>query len=165
MPPAAWSEARLKLVHFFSRGRGLHNAEDLAHDALAALWSRDDYEFRSDSEFALVCYGFAKRVLQASFRRECRHAHEELTDSAASSRVNAFGLNPAEMAIYLEEVLTLGNSRLREREWQMIQNGMFDDRETLARKFALGTANNARVHLSRARKKLALLAGWDKKQV
>ena len=57
MPPASWSEARLKLVHFFSRGRGLHNAEDLAHDTLAALWSRDDYEFRSESEFGLVCYG------------------------------------------------------------------------------------------------------------
>jgi hypothetical protein len=45
----------------------------------------------------------------------------------------------------------------------MIQSGVLDDGETLARKFALGTANNARVHLSRARKKLALLARWDKK--
>jgi hypothetical protein len=163
MPPAAWSDARLKLVHFFSRGRVLYNAEDLAHDTLAALWSRDDYEFRSESEFGLVCYGFAKRVLQASFRRECRNACEDLTDSAGPVQVNAFGLNRAEMAIYLDEVLTLGNSQLREREWKMIQSGVLDDRETLARKFALGTANNARVHLSRARKKLALLAGWDKK--
>jgi DNA-directed RNA polymerase specialized sigma24 family protein len=165
MPPAAWNQARLKLVHFFTRGRALQNAEDLAQDTLAALWSRADYEFRNESDFSLVCYGFAKRVLKAAFRRECRDAYEELTDSAERLQANAFGLNPAEMAVYLDEVLTLANSQLREREWDIIQSGALEDRETLARKFALGTANNARVHLSRARKKLALLAGWDKKQV
>ena len=83
-------------------------------------------------------------------------------DSAASPRVNAFGLNDAEMGVYLDEVLTLASSHLREREWEMIRSGVQDDGETLARKFELGTANNARVHLSRARRKLAILAGWDK---
>ena len=85
IPPAAWEHAREALIFYFSRRHGLTDAEDLAQDTLATLWSRDDDEFEKNDDFLRVCYGFARLVSQKGYRQAQKHAGDEL-DPATPAR-------------------------------------------------------------------------------
>ena len=51
IPPPAWEHAREVLIFIFSRRHGLSYAEDVALEAPAMLWSRDDYELAKREDF------------------------------------------------------------------------------------------------------------------
>src|SRR5271155_5638324 len=128
LPPSAWEQARKALVFYFSRRHGLSNAEDLAQETLAALWSRADYEFDKEEDFLRVCYGFANRISQQGYRTTKRHATSELDlDLAATPGNRPHGLSGAEMNVMLEEVLEIG-SRMQRKDWDLIQKAALPDR-------------------------------------
>ena len=131
-------------------------AEDLAQETLAAVLSRDDYEFEKEEDFLRVCYGFAGRVSQAAHRESNRSSGDALPLEAIG-RLSAQSLKDAELLVYLNEVLRLGREQLREADWQLIERSAVADGGQRA-----GSAqeNKARVRLHRARRKLAALAGW-----
>jgi len=158
---ANWEHARQTLVFYFSRRHQRADAEDLAHDTLAALWDRNTYEFEREEDFLRVCFGFARQVMKAGFRKALKHAGEELDEqSAAPPGANAFGLNHAEMAVFLREVVEVGKSELRREDWDAIRIGSEPARPGAAAEIGDGDANRGRVRLHRARRKLARLAGW-----
>lgn len=164
IPPAVWEHVRQALVFYFSRRHGITNAEDLAHETIAAVLTREDFEFACQEDFLRVCYGFAGRVSQNGYRQTRKHAGDSAAvDSIASQALQSrtVTLSPPEMAILLQEVLQAGESRLSTTDWQLIREASSTDRATLARDMKLGDANNVRVRLFRARKKLAKLTGWN----
>ena len=156
-----WAHARECLVFYFSRRHGRNDAEDLAQETLLSLWNREDYEFEKDEDFLKVCYGFARHITQQANREAGRHTGDPLEPCPPAPEHDSSGQRAMESRILLEEVCRIGESRLREREWKMIQQAVDSDRATLAEKFKAGDANNLRVHLHRARKKLAKLAGLE----
>jgi DNA-directed RNA polymerase specialized sigma24 family protein len=159
IPPALWEHARTLLVsYFFYRGHGLANAEDLAHDTLAALWRRDDYKFKSEKDFLRVCYAFARLVSLAAHRQATKRATVELEEDMGAPRRKAPGLNSGEEAVFLEEVLQAGRDNLEEEDWQRIQNAA--ELEAVAVDLDRSNSGRARVRLHRARKKLAEITGW-----
>ncbi len=153
IPSEAWVQARQALVFYFSRRHGLESAEDLAQETLAALWSRDDFEFAHEKDFLRVCYAFAQRVSKVGWRRQSRDTTVELNEEVGAKTARS---NQAEMAVYLREVLDALRSEMSSRDRQLIVDG------------AAGTighsgpeeANRMRVGLCRARKRLAKLTGW-----
>jgi DNA-directed RNA polymerase specialized sigma24 family protein len=165
IPPAAWEHARQAMLFYFSRRHGLSDAEDLAQETLATLWSREDYEFEKEEDFLRVCFGFARLVSQKGYRQTQKHAGDELDPATPAAAHDAGGLIETEMRILLDQVCRVGRSELQEKEWQLIEHAAVSDRATIASTFNLGDANNVRVHLHRARKKLARLTGWRKNKV
>jgi DNA-directed RNA polymerase specialized sigma24 family protein len=163
MPPDAWQQARKALVFYFSRRHGLMNAEDLAQETLSAMLSRDDYEFQSSTEFLQVCYGFARKISQEGIRKTRKHAAEPLDPAAVAPAHYANSMKATEMGILLDEVYKVGKANLSEKEWRLIELAAESDRGTLAVSLEMGNANNVRVHLHRARRKLAMLTGWREK--
>ena len=81
IPETAWEHARRMLVFYFSRRHQGMDAEDLAQETLARLWSRDDYGFDREEDFLRVCYGFARLILQKGYREARKHAAEALNTS------------------------------------------------------------------------------------
>ncbi len=156
--PKTWEFARQALVFYFTRRHGLVGAEDLAHETLAAILKREDYQFEQEEDFLKVCYGFASHILQSARREDFRGADSSLECSLASPAVHTGGLNDTELNIYLDEVLRLGQDQLRETDWQLIQQAIVLDGGRVEELDPAG-ANSARVKLHRARKKLATLAG------
>jgi DNA-directed RNA polymerase specialized sigma24 family protein len=163
MPPEAWEQATKALVFYFSRRHGLMNAEDLTQETLAALLSRDDYEFQSSSEFLQVCYGFARKISQEGIRKARKHAAEPLDPAAVGPEHHASSMKATEMGILLDEVYKVAKANLSQKEWRLIELAADSDRGTLAVDLKMGNANNVRVHLHRARRKLAMLTGWREK--
>jgi DNA-directed RNA polymerase specialized sigma24 family protein len=165
IPATAWEHARQALVFYFSRRHGIADAEDLAQEALATLWSRDDYEFEREEDFLRVCYGFARLVSMQGYRESQKHAGDEL-DAAAPAATHSDGsANQTEMRILLDQVCRVGGSKLNDKDWELIQCAADSDRTTIAHTLNLGDANNVRVRLHRARKKLAQLTGWGRTKV
>jgi DNA-directed RNA polymerase specialized sigma24 family protein len=165
IPSAAWEHARQALVFYFSRRHGLSDAEDLAQETLVTLWSREDYEFEKEEDFLRVCHGFARLVSHKGYREAQKHAGDELNPSQPATMRDAGSLIDTEMRILLDQVRRVGGSQLQEKEWQLIQQAAISDRATIASTLKMGDANNVRVHLHRARKKLARLTGWRKDKV
>lgn len=165
MSPEAWEHARQALIFYFSRRHGLPDAEDLAQEALAAVWSRDDYEFEREEDFLRVCYGFARLISLEGYRRAQKHAGDELDGSAAARTHDNGGVSQTEMRILLDQVCRVGVSKLAQKDWQLILHAADSDRTTVADALNLGDANNVRVRLHRARKKLARLTGWGTDRV
>ena len=160
-----WAQAREALVFYFSRRHGVHEAEDLAQEALAALLTREDYEFEREEDFLRVCYGFARLISQKGYRQSRKHAGDELSEATpAGSGEHGSPVN-TEMRILLGEVVRLARAALPVNEWQLIHQAAVTDRATLANELNLGDANNVRVRLHRYRKKLAHLTGWRKNRV
>jgi hypothetical protein len=69
------------------------------------------------------------------------------------------------MKIYADQVVRTGRSGLRTIEWKAIEQSIALDRSSVGDKLGLGTANNARVFLHRARKKLMEMTGWKKRRL
>jgi DNA-directed RNA polymerase specialized sigma24 family protein len=154
IPPEKWVHARKALIYFFSR-RGSSNPEDLAHDTLVTMWSREDYQFEKEEHFLRVCYGFAKNILREGYRTNRKHAVEAPIDSVESSVRGIQGLEGDEARIFLEEVCRRADAELEEEEWAAIQAAVDRDSEDQP------VEGKQRVRLHRARKKLAKLTGWQ----
>ncbi len=159
--PTAWEHARKALVFYFSRRHGISDAEDLAQDTLAALWSRADYEFEKEEDFLRVCYGFAARILQSGYRKGRKRATEAIDPAAPEPAGTAFNLNPTEIGLMLEDVIRIGTTRMEGKEWDAIC--------AAAERDGPGTGGNTardqntfRVRVHRARQKLAQLTGWKR---
>lgn len=165
MAPEIWARARERLVFYFSRRHARSDAEDLAQETLLALWNREDYEFEQEEDFLKVCYGFARRILQEGYRETQRHSASEL-DASHPAASSEFGSQRAtESRVLLEQVCALGQSQLGDNEWDLIMMSAELDRTTVADQLKLGDANNVRVRLHRARKKLARLVGFGGTEV
>jgi DNA-directed RNA polymerase specialized sigma24 family protein len=150
---------------FLASPPSLSDAEDLAQETLATVWSRDDYEFEKEEDFFRVCYGFARLVLQKGHRESQKHAGDELDPATAAAARDIGGVIGTEARILLAQVCEVGASQLQEKEWQLIQQGAISDRATIGNDLNMGDANNVRVRLHRARKKLARLTGWRKNRM
>jgi DNA-directed RNA polymerase specialized sigma24 family protein len=162
IPPAVWDHVREALVFYFSRRHGVTNAEDLAHETIKAVLTREDYFFASEDEFLRVCYGFAARISQSGYRVAGKRASDVSTTEFVAPQGHRVWLNQPEMAILLEEVIRAGESQLSSADWQLIQSAADVDRATIAKDLNIGDANNVRVRLFRARNKLAKLTGWNR---
>src|SRR5690349_564754 len=99
--PKTWEYARQALVFYFSRRHGLSNSEDLAHETLASILSRDDYQFEKEEDFLKVCYGFACHVLQTARREVRKNVGMSLDPATLFPRQGAPGLKDAEFNVYL----------------------------------------------------------------
>lgn len=161
MSPETWAHARECLIYYFSRRHARSDAEDLAQETLMALWNREDYEFEKEEDFLKVCYGFARHISQQGYREAGRHAGDPLDPSLPAAQHEWSSQRAMESRMFLEEVCKIGSSRLRENDWQIIQQGATSDRAAMAEEFKMGDANNVRVRLHRARRKLAKLTGLE----
>jgi DNA-directed RNA polymerase specialized sigma24 family protein len=158
--PEVWAHVRQALIFFFRHRHGDANAEDLAHETMVAVLTREDYQFEKEEDFLRVCYAFARRTGQAGHRRERKHA---ATDIAEVSGVLAGGTpNEAENEIFLKEVLRLGEEHLTARQWQAVTRAA-SDRADLHRELGFADANAFRVFLYRARRKLAEISGYRRR--
>jgi DNA-directed RNA polymerase specialized sigma24 family protein len=161
IPPETWAHARECLIFYFSRRHARSDAEDLAQETLLALWNREDYEFEKEEDFLKVCYGFARNISQQGYRESEQHAGEPLDAALPASQHEWSGPRAMESRMLLAQVCEIGRAHLRESDWQIIQQGANSDRATMAEEFDMGDANNVRVRLHRARRKLAKLAGLE----
>ena len=159
IPEPEWERLRKLLVFYFAH-RGFVNAEDLAQETLAEVWRRDDFEFQRLEDFPRICYGFASRIHQAARRDKQKYGAVELDENQPAPNRRVFGMNPAELAVYLNEVIATGSAELGEG-WSAI--------EQRAAEGAAGSegadpkeSNKLRVRLHRARKKLGELTGWNR---
>jgi hypothetical protein len=165
--PRAWEQARNALTFYFSRRHGIDNAEDLAHDTLAAILSRDDFEFEKEEDFLRVCYAFAARVSQSGYRKARKHAASTLDPAVhePSQRTGGPGLkgmNSTEIKLLLDEVMHIAGTNLREKDWEAICLGVRADGLAADSENSSESGNTFRVRLFRARKKLVQLTGWKK---
>jgi hypothetical protein len=147
---------------FFSRRHKFANAEDLAQETLAVLWSREDFEFDREEAFLRVCYGFASKISLAGYRTAQKHTAETLDQTSPAVSCRSVGLNPVEAAVLLDQVIRIAKAGLRDQDWQLIQKGAMDERDSNAPERDPVAANRDRVGLFRARRKLKELIGWGK---
>jgi DNA-directed RNA polymerase specialized sigma24 family protein len=150
IPPAVWEEVRQALVFFYSRRCGISNAEDLAHDTLVAILTRDDYEFGKVGDFQKVCYGFAHHVYQAANRQFLRQPCSLEGNPLVQNEAEFKGLRGAELRTLLDEMLRLGKAELSAQAWDAMAATMDAEPGPSER----GAANRFRVTVHRARKKL-----------
>jgi DNA-directed RNA polymerase specialized sigma24 family protein len=159
-----WKHARQCLVYYFSR-RGLADAEDLANDTLLALWVRSDYVFEREEDFLRVCYGFADNVRRQGFRQAQKDflslSDEQIVPAPGGS---LSGLRGAEIPVFLREVQTAAEDRLRENEREYIDAVAADELTDAPTARDYAAANRFRVGLHRARRKLSKLTGWDQSE-
>jgi DNA-directed RNA polymerase specialized sigma24 family protein len=160
--PETWEHARQALVFYFTRRHGVSRAEDLAQETLTTILVRDDYLFEKEEDFLKVCYGFAYRVLQNARREASKESGLTIDDAVPAQCAEAQGLKDAEIRVFLKEVLRVGEQQLREKDWKLIQQSSDPNRGLAAGIEDPAEANRTRVKLHRARRKLALLAGWRK---
>ncbi|MGA2601274.1 MAG: hypothetical protein ABSH09_30285 [Bryobacteraceae bacterium] len=158
IPDALWEKARRVLVFYFTH-RGILNAEDLAHDTLAALLTRDDFEFSEDADFIKVCHGFARKIFLAAWRRGQREM-VDLDETWTEHGSSAGGLNSMEMRVFVGEVITLAELHLTERDREAIDSKVREAVDGDETEKDGGSANRYRVQLHRARKRLGRLTGW-----
>jgi hypothetical protein len=159
IPESEWERARRLLVFYFAH-RGVLNAEDLAQETLTEFWRREDYTFDRDEDFLRVCYAFASRILQASSRKERRRGTGEFDENQVAPKRGAGGLNSAESAVFLNEVIATGRSELGDGWKTIVESAMNGGAGTTAGGDPR-ESNRIRVQLHRARRKLVRLTGWD----
>jgi hypothetical protein len=159
IPPESWEQAREALVFYFQRRHGLSKAEDLAHDTLHAILLRDDFEFAEEGQFLRVCYGFARRILLASYREKAGHAEVALISAAAPSGAGKVArMDEAETQVYFSEVCRTAQAHLTPEDWALVEKLINGEPVDAAERFC--NSNAYRVHLHRLRRKLARLTGW-----
>jgi len=149
-----WVQAHKSLVYFFRGKRNVADPEDLAQETLTAVWSRADYFFEKEEDFLKVCYGFARKILQAKYRERQKHAADELSDVVEAPERSMQGLNGDEVRLFLEEVGRVAEAELQAEDLELIKISV--EREHSDEPAAV----RHRVRLHRARKKLAKLTGW-----
>jgi hypothetical protein len=161
IPPDAWEHARQALVFYFARRARRSGAEDLAQETLLAVWARKDYEFACTEDFLRVCYGFAGKILLKDRRDTLRGNAGPPVELSGSD-----GASPpaGESQVFLAEVLRIGSTELRARDWRLIQLSVDNDVEEISKELGLEDPNNRRVRLSRARRKLADMTFWRKRK-
>lgn len=159
--PATWEHARECLVFYFLRRHGRSDAEDLAQETLLCIWNREDYEFEKEEDFLKICYGFARHISQQGYRAAERDAGEELDALLPAPQHEWSSQRAIESRLFLKQVFEIGQSQLRDQEWQILQEAEDSDRAAIADKLNLGDANKVRVRLHRARRKLAKLTGLE----
>src|SRR5947208_4477511 len=101
IPPELWIRARQLLIYYFTRRHGIEKAEDLAHNTLMAVWSRQDFEFKKDEDFFRVCYGFARMISLEAYRDQKKYAWTELDPAAEGQTSDARGLKGNELTTFL----------------------------------------------------------------
>lgn len=163
---AQWERAREVLVFYFARRHSMEQAEDLAQETLTAVWGRQDYEFSKEEDFLRVCLGFARRVSLAGHRLSKEGRSVTLEQEPASPFNDSDGSRATEQRILLAEVKTLAEAHLTKKEWDIVQqaaglHSTSGDKESEASKMHASDPNRFRVYLHRARKKLALITGWQ----
>lgn len=165
--PTTWGQARSALIFYFSRRHGFAHAEDLAHDTLAAILSRSDFEFEKEEDFLRVCYAFAGHVSQSGYRKTKKHSAESLDPATHEPAPRAGGagvdgMNSTEINLLLDEVMRIGKTKLKEKDWEAIRTAADAPGSTAGRQGPAEAGNTFRVRLFRARKKLAEVTGWKK---
>ncbi len=160
--PEAWAHARECLIFYFSHRHGRSDADDLAQETLLAIWNREDYEFEKEEDFLKICYGFARYISMEGYRDKQRHAGAPLDPSLSAPQHEWGSPRATEARMLLKQVCEIGQSQLRDKDWQLIQQAADSDRASMAKELKMGDANNVRVNLHRARRKLAKLTGLDK---
>lgn len=158
--PEIWAHARDVLVFYFLRRFSRSHAEDLAQETLLAMWKREDFVFEKDEEFLRVCFGFASRILLQGYRHSVKHEGSPLDPSMSAPADATAGLRGSEVNVYLNQVLKIGQERLREQDWKILQQGADVDGSGPAQR---EMSNKSRVQLHRARKKLSQMTGWRAK--
>lgn len=162
IPPEIWAHARECLVFYFSRRHVRSSAEDLAQETLLAVWNREDYEFEKEADFLKICYGFARHISQQGYREAGRHESTTLDPSLPGPQHEWSSERAMESRMLLEQVCEIGKTKLRDQDWELIQHAVSNsDRATMAKDLEMRDANSVRVHLHRARKRLAKLAGFE----
>ena len=161
IPPSGWEQARAALKFYFSQRAFADDVEDLVQETLKVLWAREDFEFDREEDFPLVCFGFARLVLMSGRRQRKKHASEELDTSIALPSSSAPGWQAIESAVYLAEVERLGAEALTHRDWELIRSAASLDYGEFGARFPASERGKFRLYLHRARRKLALLAGWS----
>lgn len=159
--PETWEHARECLVFYFSRRHARANAEDLAQETLLSIWNREDYEFENEDAFLKVCYGFARLKSKEEYRDSKRRDNETADNSLAAPRYGWGSQRATESRMLLAQVWKIGQSKLREQDWKLIQQASDSDYPKIDDSMNAGTAGKARVRLHRARRRLAKLVGFD----
>jgi len=159
--PETWEHARECLVFYFSRRHARADAEDLAQETLLSIWDREDYEFESEDAFLKVCYGFARLKSKEGYRENKRLEDETIDDSLAAPKHSWGSQRATESRMLLEQVWKIGQLKLRERDWQVIQQASDLDCLRMDDNTNIGNASKARVRLHRARRRLAKLVGFE----
>lgn len=149
-------QARKLLIFYFLRRHGIEKAEDLAHDTLAAVWSREDYQFEKEEDFFKVCFGFARNILQEGYRDYYKHAVSELNGNIMAPVPELRGLCGIEVPIFLDEVSRQAAQELADEELRLIQAAVKNTAHHHP------SSGKIRTKLHRARKKLAKVTGWRK---
>ena len=160
--PKTWEHARQALVFYFNRRHGLSGAEDLAHETLATILTREDFRFEKEEDFLRVCYGFAGHILQTAQRDATKCTVNRLDLPIVANSAETHGLKGAEVNVFLNEVLRLGKDQLRAADWQLIQKSIVLDENPHDAEVDPAESNRERVKRHRARRTLAVLTGWRK---
>jgi hypothetical protein len=161
--PAIWEHARNALVFHFSRTHGLENAEDLAHVTLAALWSRPNCVFEREEDFLRLCRSFADHLSKAAYRK--RGKPEESAQGVAFANPDlsfVAGLNAVETDICLQQVIRIAESEMYPKEWMIVRQSLVSDRSVIGEVAGRDNADDVRMRLRRAIRKLAKLVARDK---
>jgi DNA-directed RNA polymerase specialized sigma24 family protein len=163
IPPEAWAKAFQALVFYFSRRLGVENAQDLAQQTLLVVLQRHDFTFEKEEDFLRVCYGFAGNILRASLRKDGKRGEVSLDSIAMEREDPSAGAKRLENAIYLQDVLRVGEEQLNEREWEIIGKAAEAQLESQPYSYGADKPNAVRVALHRARKKLEELTSGREK--
>jgi DNA-directed RNA polymerase specialized sigma24 family protein len=151
------------VLYFENRRFTSSEADDLAQEALAELFRREDYEFAKPEDFLKVCYAFARNVSLAAWRKAAKISDDPIDPDLSAPTGEVQGLKDSELSVFLDEVLRLAKENLSKSDWQSIQSAV-DAVTGPGLDGAAGTpsTNRKRVKLHRARKLLAKLVGWRK---
>ncbi len=118
VPEVEWEKARERLIFYFSRGRGLDQARDLAQETLATLWEREDYTFEALENFIPVCLGFARNIAHAWYRKQARYSDAPLPENLPGTEAES--ALAVEQGILLAEVKKAARAVLRPDELSAI---------------------------------------------
>jgi len=151
-----WLQDRSRLIFYFTRRVGSQNAEDLAQSTIMTMWRRD-FEFEKPEDFLKVCFGFARKILQAESRDE-KYSWDELDPDIEHKTHDLDGLKGAEIAAFLEEVKRKGQELLDAEDWELIEAAAHRDGDDGP------VSGRLRTKLHRVRNEFAKMMGWKKKK-
>jgi hypothetical protein len=126
------------------------------------IWSRPDYEFKSEDDLMRVLHAFANVVLMASRRKSRKRiAGSGDVEFAAGPDYNAFGLTSVEMSIFFDQVMKKAEVELGGRDLEVFRKRDEKDKGAAARELGLRGQGHFAVALHRVMKKLGRILGKD----